>query len=216
MQQMQKTFVIPGLILIAAVYIAVTGCETEPVGQSDLSISPNSVGIRKDQSVEFTASGGYEYTWDLDEESWGILSTRTGNKTTYISRYDPGTNNVAVQVLTVTSTIEGRDGTTNSSSDNATAEAYIEHLATVTPTVNLYVEPSEVTILIGQSQTFTAYGGDEYSWSLYNESWGTLSTRIGDTVTYTSLYSPSTNTVDVQKLTVTSGSNTFTAYIKHQ
>ena len=216
MQQMQKTITIPGLILIAAVYIVVTGCETEPVGQSDLSVSPNSVGIRKDQSVEFTASGGYEYSWNLKagKENWGVLSTRTGNKTTYTSRYDPGTNTLDVyQVLTVTSII---GGSTNSSSGSATAEAYIEHLTTVTPTVSVYVEPSEVTILIGESQTFTAYGGDEYSWSLYNESWGKLSTRIGDTTTYTSLHSASTNTVDVQKLTVTSGSSTFTAYIKHQ
>lgn len=214
---MQKIVIILAFLLIVAVTIAITGCEIESASANNVSITPSSVGIREDESVEFTASGGYEYTWSLDEESWGVLSDKTGSKTTYTSRYDPGTNTTAkVQVLTVTSTITGSSGT-NSSPYEMTAEAYVEHLPAeeAAPPGEIYITPSEVTLSIGQSQTFSAWGGDEYGWSLKTETYGTLSTRIGERTTYTSLYDPGTNVVVVQELTVTSGVSSFTAYIKH-
>lgn len=214
---MQKIITILGLLLIVTVSIAIMGCEIESANVNNVSITPSSIGIRKNETVEFTASGGYEYTWSLEEESWGLLSAKTGSKTTYTSRYDPGTNNVAVQVLTVTSTITGSSGT-NSSAYEMTAEAYVEHLPTeeAAPPGVIYITPSEVTLTIGQSQIFTAWGGDEYAWSLKTEAYGTLSTRIGRQTTYTSLHDPGTNIVYDQELTVTSGGTNFTAHIKHQ
>jgi hypothetical protein len=67
------------------------------------------------------------------------------------------------------------------------------------------VSPSSVTISQGQSITFTARGGYEYTWSLESgrESWGTLSTRNGDTTVYTSRYSPSNSENNVQIVHVT-------------
>lgn len=216
---MQKIITILGLLLIVGVSIAITGCEIESASSHGVSITPSSVGIREGETVEFTASGGYEYTWSLDEASWGLLSDKTGSKTIYTSRHNPGTNTLAVRVLTVTSTIDGGSGT--NAVLTKTAEAYIEHLAIVeaeeAAPEAVYISPSEVTLTNTQSQTFTAYGGDgEYSWSLKEEKYGWLSTRIGRQTTYTSLYAPGTNVVYAQELTVTSGGTNFTAYIKHQ
>ena len=61
-----------------------------------------------------------------------------------------------------------------------------------------------------------AGGSGNFAWSLSQESWGTLSARTGDTTVYTSLHSASTNTTDVQLLTVTSADESFSAYIKHK
>ena len=65
------------------------------------------------------------------------------------------------------------------------------------------ISPDSVALVEGQSQVFTASGGYEYTWSLKNDGWGSLSTRSGNQTTYTSLYTPSTNSAE-QILFVTS------------
>lgn len=219
---MQKLIPIFALIVIVVVSIALTGCEIESASENNVAITPVSTTILEGQSVEFTASGGYEYTWSFEDSSkeyWGTLSTRTGNKTTYTSMYSPASNATdRTQVLIVTSTLTGSSST---NSYAMTAEAYITHLTPeeeVAESVYLYISPSEVTLTNTQSQIFTAHGGDgfSYSWNLETETYGTLSTRSGKYTTYTSLYDPGTNVVVVQELTVTSGGTNFTAYIKHQ
>ena len=85
------------------------------------------------------------------------------------------------------------------------------------------ITPSAVTIHVGESVEFVASEGYEYAWALKNENWGTLSTRRGSRVVYTSLYQPPTNATDItQILTVQSviggggGTNlTGEAYITH-
>ena len=127
---MKKLVVIFGLVLIVAVCTGSGGCETKSASESDLSIAPPSARVRIGQSVEFTASGGYDYKWSLDEDKgggvYGMLSTRTDNKTIYTSLREPGSN-VVVRVLTVKSTIPGASGGTNAPAIEV-AEAYITHL----------------------------------------------------------------------------------------
>lgn len=69
----------------------------------------------------------------------------------------------------------------------------------------IYIEPDAATLYYGESVTLTAKNGYIYTWSLSQDTWGTLSSRSGSTVTYKSLYDPTS--VQVQIITV---SSTFT------
>jgi hypothetical protein len=83
------------------------------------------------------------------------------------------------------------------------------------------ITPGSVTLSEGQSQTFTASGGYEYSWSLDpDDGSASLSTRHGDTTVFTLLSNASSSTSDVSVIEVlcastipgVSGSDTNTAY----
>jgi hypothetical protein len=66
------------------------------------------------------------------------------------------------------------------------------------------IEPTSVALRKGESATFTASGGYEYTWSIAQGGWGFLSNLTGPTVTYTSLYDPSNLVAAVQVLSVIS------------
>ena len=195
---------------VTVALLALTSCEVDSPSDR-LQITPSSVTLKKGESAEFVATGGFIYEWSLQDDkdtakNWGELSTRTGDRTVYTSLRD-SVGTVTVRTLTVKSYIvEG--AVTNV----ATAQAYIKH-ALAPP---LLITPSEVAIRKGETKLFTASGASgEYYWSLENEDWGKLSTRYGPTTKYTSLHAPGPDGPDVQKLTVTSEGVTFTAYIKH-
>jgi len=105
------------------------GCETSPAQEAP-EITPSAATVRIGEAVEFRASGGYEYEWSLQNETLGRLDTRRGNKVVYRSMYNPTTSNSALQILTVSSTITGSSGSTNTDSYVQTAEAYITHVST--------------------------------------------------------------------------------------
>jgi hypothetical protein len=121
---MKRIRALAGWLLAAVCLLLPAGCETESAAEGP-RITPHSVSLRKGESAEFIASGGYEYTWSIENKSWALLSASAGDRVVYTSLYDPG-DAEAVQTLTVTSRIIG------SSSTNATnvkkAEAYIVHL----------------------------------------------------------------------------------------
>lgn len=84
---------------------------------------------------------------------------------------------------------------------------------------NLSVSPSSATVNEGESVTFEVSGGYDYSWSMSEPTWGSLSSQTGSRTTYTSSYAPDTNTTSYQVLTVVSTiegssevSDTNTAY----
>ncbi|MCE9612692.1 MAG: hypothetical protein K8T26_00355 [Lentisphaerae bacterium] len=131
------------LIMLVAVIPLQTGCETQSAEGGQLRVEPHSIGISINQSIEFTATGGFSYEWSLSDDNLGVLTRKTGPTTTYISRFNPGTNKTAViQHLTVTSVVGGthtstdtnNDGTTNTTTTGSgfidTDEAIIEHLPT--------------------------------------------------------------------------------------
>ena len=184
---MKKLITVACFCLFGAATLLQTGCETESVSNNDLTITPSSIGLRNGDTAVFTASGGFDYSWSLQNPSWGTLSALTGPTTTYTDRYVPGSNGnaSAVQVLTVTSSIQGANssGTGGSSSSNdtttatnadviGTATAQIEHMptssATGTNVTQITISSStSAPLTIGSTASLTASGGNgSYSWSL--------------------------------------------------
>lgn len=68
----------------------------------------------------------------------------------------------------------------------------------------VWITPDATSLNQGESVTLTAHGGYYYSWSLANETWGTLNTRTGDQVVYTSLYAPTDGLPASQVVSVSS------------
>jgi hypothetical protein len=69
----------------------------------------------------------------------------------------------------------------------------------------IYITPDSVVLTEKyQAVTLTCEGGYECTWSLATDTWGTLNTRRGNQVVYTSLYKPSGDTPVVQVVTVAS------------
>ncbi|MEI6971819.1 MAG: hypothetical protein WCL44_09920 [bacterium] len=139
-------FVLCGsLIGLAALVIAV-GCDSEPIQDFAVSISPQRVDVRKNQSVTFSATGAVRYEWTLGEISngvsdtagpWGILSATTGEEVTYTSLRQPAETeevseededlNRVIRTITVTGTM-GLTGSSNGTARTASATAYIYHI----------------------------------------------------------------------------------------
>ncbi len=68
------------------------------------------------------------------------------------------------------------------------------------------IRPDSAALREGESITLTASGGRTYLWQLEHEDWGRLNTRRGDTVVYTSHYTPPWGQSAVQKVLVTADS----------
>jgi hypothetical protein len=99
------------------------GCETEASDQASISITPNTADVALGASQVFTASGWQDYSWSLSRPGDGVLSTTTGDSTTYTAVRALSSN--ATQVLTVSA--NGASGI-SSNSAGLTAEALIIHL----------------------------------------------------------------------------------------
>ena len=67
--------------------------------------------------------------------------------------------------------------------------------------IAISVTPSSVSLRKGESQTFTASGWNNYSWEISDTDAGTLSTKRGNSTTYTAVTSLSSSN-SVQVLTV--------------
>lgn len=205
---------IAGATLLAVITAAgLTGCDTESAAENNVRITPGTATLRINQMQEFTASGGFDYTWSLENEDWGTLSAREGNSTVYQSLHDPGAEaETARQILRVTSTInsQGQNGT-NETSYSHTAEAIITH---ETSELALQIQPPNASLQQWESQSFTASGAHSYSWSLDNETWGTLTAREGSTTTYTS--TKATATEGLQTLICDTDRGRVTAHIIHE
>jgi len=208
-----KRIAIPLLVVSTVIGgLCFVGCETESASQNNIVISPRSAIILIDEAIELTASGGFDYEWSLEQETWGTLSTTIGPRTVYTSSYDPGAETwQAHQVITVKSYINKLNGKTNGVSDYAQfAEAIITHQA---KQAVVTISPANAAIDDYGSVTFTASGANRYSWSVQYPSWGTLTATQGDTTTYTSTFNPDTE--HIQILTCTTDRGTTTAHIIH-
>jgi hypothetical protein len=124
---MKKIITLCGLVLLAvAAVLGPIGCETQSAS-TQISVDPSTATIHQGESIEFTASGGFNYTWSLSNHTLGTLSNTTGPSTTYTSLYDSSASNTAVQVLTCTSDVEGTSSS-NSVPDEWSVEVYINHV----------------------------------------------------------------------------------------
>jgi hypothetical protein len=117
--------------LVWAATFLLPGCENDS-DDSGLTITPNLVSLHNGDYADFTVSGGSNYTWSLQNPSWGTLSYVAGPTTRYTDNYDPGANanDFPIQVLTVSATTPG---TSNAQGSVAIAQAAIEHLASGQP-----------------------------------------------------------------------------------
>jgi len=121
---MRNVILVCSLALLLPALLALVGCETQSADERPV-ITPSAAVIRKGQSIEFTATSGYQFQWRLKNENWGVLSSRTGDRVVYTSVYQPGSNTTDItQILTATSIIPG-SGVVAS---NLMGEAFITHL----------------------------------------------------------------------------------------
>ena len=102
----------------AAVFVVVTGCETEKLSDAQLTVSPAKTTIEPGNSVVLTAQGGWDYTWDAPQH--GTLSTYNGKKVTY---YAPEAS--SVESGSSTNGFELTDKVVVHSASNHTATAII-------------------------------------------------------------------------------------------
>lgn len=114
---------LPAALMLLAITLA-GGCESDSAARK-IEIRPDAYSLRYGESVTLTAYNGYIYTWTLQNDSWGTLSSRSGVMVTYQSLYDPTAP--AVQVITVTSTFTDTGGG-GSNPVVQTATAYITHI----------------------------------------------------------------------------------------
>jgi len=214
-----------GMGAMLAALLFQCGCETESASDSSVRISPSRAKVRNGQSVEFVASGGFDYSWAISDSSLGFISAKSGNRTVYTANVQTGTNPVVVvQTLTVTSTI----GTTGASATNAssaasgftkTAEAIIEHLPTRASGEEAEEELGELTISPaggtlssqGTIQFFASGEGPDYVWSINDSSNGDITQTTGSSTIYA--YETLVVTDKTVLLTVSSNGKSFTVPI---
>lgn len=116
------------IAVMGAALLYVAGCETDPVA-TQLTITPSDVMIHDNESVTFTASGDYQYQWDLADSTaiFGLLSARTGKSVTFTSLYSG--SNTMIQTLTCIATIPGTSGSSASNAEyELRAEAFIRQI----------------------------------------------------------------------------------------
>ena len=85
------------LCAISAVALVFAGgCESEKDDDSEISITPMTCKIKVHESRVFTASGGQNLRWSVQNPSLGTLSTTSGSTVTYMASSLSGD-----QILTV-------------------------------------------------------------------------------------------------------------------
>jgi hypothetical protein len=117
----------PVLIAVAGIALAsivcfLTGCESESA-DTQVTVTPGGATIAGGQSIEFTASGGYDYTWSLSDPSLGTLNTRTGPTVVYTASSSSSSSGT-VQTLTVISSIAGASTVADTSTNTTTGAGY--------------------------------------------------------------------------------------------
>jgi hypothetical protein len=178
-----KKKILLSFVMCFCVFIGVLalfqGCEVESASDNSVEITPEYSAIDEGESVVLTASGGYSYEWSLEDTDWGVFSEKTDTTVRYTSTYQ-GTSDNEVQTITLRSYIEGSSTSTNDTTYEQFAYAYITQYA------GLSISPDSTTVAVNASVTFTGSGGnsDAYSWSLSEPSWGVL-TENGSNATYT-------------------------------
>lgn len=115
------------LAVVAIVTVGIfmgTGCDTDSANSS-ITVSPSTTTLSPGESTEFTASGGYDYTWSLSpDDGSGTLDATKGSTVIYTCL---ATNiGTTPKKVIVTSTIEGSSSTstTLSGTNTVTTSGY--------------------------------------------------------------------------------------------
>lgn len=88
-------------VCLAAASIFI-GCESESADTAKITVSPSSATLTSGgASVSLSASGGWNYLWELGDDSIGKLDKHTGSKVVYTATaFGSGGSNL-VQTVTV-------------------------------------------------------------------------------------------------------------------
>ena len=86
--------------LAAFALFVTSGCETEAISDTQLTISPSTATIKKGQSVTLTAQGGSNYKWGYgDSGKLGTLSSLNGDSVTFTATSSNGTQIITVNAF---------------------------------------------------------------------------------------------------------------------
>ncbi len=179
---MKKTLL--PLFISAGIFATFIGCETEPLSEHSLQISPNSANLALNESITLTASGGWNYKWSLSDTTAGRLSKLVGQSVVYTATKENVTQTVHV-------TGNGDAPGSGSSSSNQTANAVFSASATIVQGApsqeELKIDGPSTIVPGGSPVVLTASGGDgvNYVWSIQDSSIGRLSRNAGKEVAYT-------------------------------
>ncbi len=132
---MKKTCILSAAAAAIAVIAAMTGCESEKVSDSQLSISPSSATVAPGGTVTLTASGGWDYTWRIASGS-GTLSSYNGKKVTYTASsasYTPTPSSSSTNSTSKTLFVKADESSTTTSTTIVSVKSGdLEATATIT------------------------------------------------------------------------------------
>ena len=202
---------------VAMPFFLTTGCD--PANDYEIRITPAYAELTKNNpEVRLTAHGWSDYNWSIDKPGIGRLSATHGESVVYSVN---GEVTDDVQIVRVTgrnanSPASGAgSGTNTSSAVTYSGSARIAHVAGNTAEAYTQVSPTWAEVSkIGQSVTFRATGGSEYTWALTRPELGRLSSSRGNSVTYTATLIPPAgltvggNTALPAKYAIINGTNT--------
>ena len=113
---MKKSLLFTAPFAVIALFVALAGCETEKLTDTQLSISPAKATIAPGESLVLKAQGGWDYTWSFVGDQYGTLSSYNGKQVTYNA---PTEDTYSTQGVNKTAIIQV------SSASNLTARAEI-------------------------------------------------------------------------------------------
>jgi hypothetical protein len=206
-------------MLTALAPVLYIGCEASSSEDLQLDLTPVSISLRPGQSQLFKVSGGFDYRWNLRNESIGTLNSRTGDEVIYTATR----TNAEAQILTVRSFIRGATGnsSTNGVSTNvvalaASASATINQsggtTTPTTPVTSFSITPSSAILtLASPSVTFIVPEGVSVNWAVQNGALGNPDNGSGNSFTYTAASFPTSAVTQVIEATYTpAGGSTVT------
>lgn len=109
-----------GTVFAVSLLFATAGCETDSASDIAINISPSGGTLNAGQTIQLTASGGWNYRWSCDQEK-GYLSSTTGSKVSYTAYSASSNTTHTITVTGIGSTSGGTNNTAYASSYTASA-----------------------------------------------------------------------------------------------
>lgn len=220
-----------------AVLMLSFGCETESSDSASVTVTPSFVKLTIGASVTLSVSGGWDYHWSLQDTSCGSLSSSSGSSvvytatrgsvTQYVTLTSGGSSTFRVTIaqgddaytntVKPASTSSGSSSSSSSSSSSGSSSGSGSSTVVVKPstTVNgLTIQPGAAKVKNGASISLSVSGGANYTWSLSNNSVGSLNKTTGASVSYTAKDNTSEQTITV-RATVDGATREISATITH-
>ena len=201
MLKKNNRWVVMTTALLLSFLLIFVGCESADLYTVDVTPAYRDV-TAVNQTVTLSASGWSDYTWSLDDNMIGALSSSSGESVVYTARIiPPAKSSHLMQVVTVTAkslSTSSSTETVSTAQPSYTGSAKIRHFSqggfssgttyktvTVNPATATHTAAGTFTVL-----EINAVSGYTYTWSLSNTSIGSLSPTIGNKVRYSTTTLP--------------------------